>query len=207
MLSPEAQTLSALIITTVAITLSGALAPGPVFAVTLINGRKNKHAGAFVAFGHAIVEVPLIILIALGVAYLSESVIKAIAFLGAVVLFYLGISTIKLSKVDIDNINVSKNSVVAGAVTTATNPYFFIWWFSLGSVLVFNALYFGIIGIVLFIFFHWICDFLWYYFVSYASFKTRGKYMVQKGILIFSGILLIFFGVVFLLYSLNIKLL
>ncbi len=207
MLSPEAQTLGALIITTVAVTLSGALAPGPVFAVTLINGRKNKHAGAFVAFGHALVEVPLIILIALGVAYLNESIIRIIAFLGAVVLFYFGISTIKISNVDIDSINVSKNSVIAGAVTTASNPYFFIWWLSLGSVLVFNALYFGLIGIILFIFFHWICDFLWYYFVSYASFKTRGRYMIQKGILIFSGVLLLFFGVVFLLYSLNIKIL
>lgn len=52
------------------ISLTGVMAPGPVTAVTIGEGSKSPHAGAFVAIGHGIVEFPLMIAIFYGFGYL-----------------------------------------------------------------------------------------------------------------------------------------
>ena len=51
------------ILTVIFISLSGVLMPGPIFATAMSEGRSNKHAGIFIAGGHAIVEIPLIIIL------------------------------------------------------------------------------------------------------------------------------------------------
>ena len=53
------------LIQAVVISLSGVMMPGAVTAATLASGMRNKHAGALVAVGHGIVELPLIIVIVL----------------------------------------------------------------------------------------------------------------------------------------------
>ena len=45
------------------ISLSGVLLPGPLFAVTIEKASKHKTAGALIAFGHGVVEFPLMFLI------------------------------------------------------------------------------------------------------------------------------------------------
>jgi threonine/homoserine/homoserine lactone efflux protein len=49
--------------------LSGVLAPGALTAATLEAGARRKHAGAWVAVGHGVVELPLMVLIVLGLAF------------------------------------------------------------------------------------------------------------------------------------------
>jgi threonine/homoserine/homoserine lactone efflux protein len=46
--------------------LSGVMVPGPVFAVTVAHGYKNKIAGALIALGHGAIEFPLMFLIFFG---------------------------------------------------------------------------------------------------------------------------------------------
>jgi threonine/homoserine/homoserine lactone efflux protein len=46
---------------------SGVLSPGPLFLTNLIyESRQGAHAGIKIACGHIIVELPLIIILALG---------------------------------------------------------------------------------------------------------------------------------------------
>ena len=58
--------LSAFLLEAVLISLSGVIAPGPVTAVTVSKGTKSPHAGAMIALGHGIVEIPLMILMLYG---------------------------------------------------------------------------------------------------------------------------------------------
>ena len=63
----------AFLVSAVAISLSGVIAPGPVTAATLAAGARHRHAGVMIALGHAIVEVPLILLLVGGVASILDS--------------------------------------------------------------------------------------------------------------------------------------
>ncbi len=45
----------------VLISLSGVMAPGPMTTVAVGKGSESPHAGALVAVGHAIVELPLMV--------------------------------------------------------------------------------------------------------------------------------------------------
>ena len=47
----------------VGVTLTGVLSPGAVTAATIAQGTKNRWAGALITLGHAILEVPLIVLL------------------------------------------------------------------------------------------------------------------------------------------------
>jgi len=54
----------AFLLSTVAISLSGVMAPGPITAATLAAGARGRHAGAMICLGHVVVELPLILLLA-----------------------------------------------------------------------------------------------------------------------------------------------
>jgi len=49
------------------ISLSGALSPGPVTAVAIAMGARNRWAGTLMALGHGVVELPLMVLLIFGV--------------------------------------------------------------------------------------------------------------------------------------------
>ncbi|HZA06729.1 MAG TPA: hypothetical protein VE619_03410, partial [Nitrososphaeraceae archaeon] len=56
----------------VLLSTSGVLSPGPLFLTNLIYGsRQGSHAGIKIAYGHTIVELPLIILLALSLSNFS----------------------------------------------------------------------------------------------------------------------------------------
>jgi LysE type translocator len=55
---------------------SGVLSPGPLFVTNLIYGsRQGAYAGIKIAYGHTIVELPLIIILALGLSKFSPFVL------------------------------------------------------------------------------------------------------------------------------------
>ncbi len=91
--------------------------------------------------------------------------------------------------------------LVAGIVTTAANPYLFLWWATVGAALVLGASAFGPIGLLLFALSHWLCDLIWDLFVSVTVFKSKGLLGRKAQYIVFSGcaIILIGFGVWFIL--------
>ena len=58
--------LSTFLLSTIAISLTGVMVPGPVTAATLAAGARHSHAGFLMAVGHAVVEFPLVLLIVFG---------------------------------------------------------------------------------------------------------------------------------------------
>jgi len=190
---------------TVIISLSGVMTPGPVFAAAVAKGYKDERAGIKIALGHGLVEFPLmaLILVSLGYIFENDMVKLGIGLIGGTLLLFLGASMImsRKSVADEDHELIPYNSIVAGALTTASNPYFLLWWATVGAVLVLNAQYFGPIVVVIFAVVHWSCDLAWYTFTSVLVFRTKHLWTprVQEVIFGTCGAIMMVFGVYFLL--------
>ncbi len=195
--------LSAFLLEAVLISLSGVIAPGPVTAITVSKGTKSPHAGAMIALGHGIVEIPLMILILYGFGDLLKiTYIKAIiGLLGGLFLLKMGLGLLKgIKQVRIDSVNGPSSPLLAGIILTLANPYFLVWMATIGSILIFRSYAFGLLGFTIFMIAHWSCDFLWLYFLSALSFKG-GQFFgkrLQQVLFVICGIFLLFFSTKFI---------
>lgn len=187
----------------VSISFSGVASPGPLTFLTISSSYNNKNAGVMISLGHAIVEIPLVLLISLGtVKFLNSDIFKAtIGFLGSFILVLLGIkSMIKMNEIGKETHNIKTSLLFAGSLATISNPYFFIWWTTIGTVLIMQALNFGKFAVVVFLFIHLLCDFSWYFFLSKIIFKTKKVFSTKKFSIISKvcGVILIIFGLFFI---------
>ena len=191
----------------VGISLSGVMAPGPITAATIATGARNRFAGALMAVGHGVVEFPLIILITLGMdAILKSTTTKiVIGFAGGMFLLFMAIQMIRsLSRTQEQPVKVTRSGpLVAGIVLSAGNPFFLIWWASVGLNLAMTAANFGIWAFALFAIVHWLCDLIWLSALSLASFK--GSVLLgprrQKKVLLVCSLTLFGFGLFFIYNS------
>jgi threonine/homoserine/homoserine lactone efflux protein len=204
----ESVSLPGLLLISAIISLSGILMPGPVFAIAIAKGHQNKFAGAIISLGHGLVEFPLMILIYIGLLrfFTGTEFQMIIAFLGGIALIYLGYGLYR-SKNDIneDKYDVQWGTFTAGAITTLANPYFFMWWVSIGAVLILSFSSYGFIGFLLFAIVHWLCDFFYNTLVSFTVFKSKRFWNSKVHGIVFggSGLLLITFGIWFIYYFLD----
>jgi threonine/homoserine/homoserine lactone efflux protein len=186
------------------ISLSGVMSPGPITAVTIGKGARSPYAGAMVAVGHGVVEFPLMAGIFLGVGYLlTMTAVKALVFsLGGAFLLYMGIGMLRnIGGAEEKSKSDGSTPLVAGILLSLWNPYFLIWWATVGASLIAKAVTFGIMGFVIFAIVHWLCDFIWYSFLSAVSFKGGHVFgrMFQKVVFGICGVFLILFSGKFLL--------
>ncbi|MDM7913012.1 MAG: LysE family transporter [Methanotrichaceae archaeon] len=187
--------------------LTGALAPGPTLVATVNSSLKTGWtAGPKIALGHAMVELLIFVLIVLGLAAAAQQqqeFSRYIAIVGGLALIAFGILTVKGSR----NASLlstterrAENPYLAGILTSAANPYFWVWWLSVGSALVIDGLRGGLILACLFMIGHWGADFGWYTLVSTSL--DRGKKILSEAnyqrILAICGCFLIFFGLYYL---------
>jgi len=190
--------IAAFLASAVLISLSGVMAPGPITAVIIGKGNDSPHAGAGVAIGHGIVEFPLMILIFYGFGYLIEYpyVKEVIGITGGIFLLLLGISMLRSINSEINMNKYGRSPVVAGILLTIGNPYFIIWWATVGATLIMKSATYGIFWFAVFAVLHWLCDFIWDYFLSILSFKG-GKFFgkkFQKISFVVCGLFLLFFS-------------
>jgi threonine/homoserine/homoserine lactone efflux protein len=184
--------------------LTGALAPGPTLVATInasING--DWMTGLKVSLGHAIVELFIVILILLGLATVALPYTSVIAGIGGIALIVFGILTIAGSRQATLSTSTNQpvaNPYLAGLVTSAANPYFWIWWLSIGSAMVIAGLEGGLILAGAFMIGHWTADSAWYTLVS--SGVSQGRTFLSdtayRKIMIFCGIFLILFGMYYI---------
>ncbi len=191
----------------IVISLSGVMTPGPLFAVTIAKGFRNKIAGVLISFGHGVIEFPLMFFIYFGFAQLLASSVaqKGIGLLGGLIMIYLGFQMLKTkNKTGGEYENSRHGSLVAGILATGANPYFLLWWATIGAILIRNAAIFGFIGVLVFAVTHWLCDLLWNTFVTLTVFKSRRFWTrrVQKIVFGFCFAVLVGFGVWFIISAL-----
>lgn len=171
-----ASNLPLLLASAIAISLTGVMMPGPVTAVAVTKGSQRKAAGALVALGHGLVELPLIALIYLGFDhFLTLGEVKiSVGLAGGLLLIWMALQMFKIRPLVFDQgKEMSRGCVVAGLATTAANPYFFVWWATVGAALLASARAFGSSGVVALGATHWLCDLGWLFLVSWVVFKSR----------------------------------
>jgi threonine/homoserine/homoserine lactone efflux protein len=199
----ESGSFGALILTITAISLTGAMAPGPVTAVTITKGAMRPGAGALVALGHGIVEIPVVILIGLGFTTVLAvpGVRVAVGLAGGAVLIWMSVGLLRTrEQVSGEREDVRGGCVLAGLTTTVANPYWLVWWATVGATLVASASMWGLVGIVAFALAHWACDLGWLSFLSWGVFTSRRLWTprIYRGILVACGVVLAGFGVYFI---------
>ncbi len=196
--------LLAFLLSVVVISLSGVMAPGPVTAATLAAGARSRHAGAWIATGHAVVEFPLVFLLAYGVgAFLAFPAAKAaIGIAGGLFLLLMGgellwnLPTIGHGR----KAQVHHHPFLTGVILTGANPYFLLWWITVGLAMVTRAMAFGVWALGLFAVVHWLCDLVWLDLLSLAAFHGSEFFgrRAQRIVFMLCAMALLAFGVKFL---------
>ncbi len=182
----------------IVISLSGVLLPGPLFAVTIDKATKDRIAGALIACGHGVVEIPLMFLMffVLNEFEIPDIVSIAVGLLGGLLLMSMGIQTFQQRSKETKDVNSTQDSLISGIRTTAANPGFILWWLTVGSTLILNAKAFGLIGFSVFAGIHWLCDFAWYAVVALVIFKSQRFWtkQVHRGVTFFCTLVFVVFG-------------
>jgi len=194
------------LLSVVVISLSGVMMPGPMFAMALAKSYKSPWAGPQVALGHAVIEVRLILLIYFGFAqFFQNSIVQLVlSVLGGSMIIWLGVIMFRArAEVVRGGKDLPYNAFTAGIITSGLNPFFLLWWATIGSMLIMRFLAFSNSGLMLIVFIvvHWLCDLAWLSFVSVMIYKTHSLWgrKFQEGLFIACSLLLVGFGGWFLI--------
>lgn len=179
------------------VSTSGVLSPGPLFFINILYGSKyGSLVGLKIASGHAIVEFPLITAVSYGLYsfsytfHLSDVIFKFIGLTGGV--FLLFFSTLQIiailnekstnsSEIRNPKFNI-KNPILVGIIFTLLNPFFFVWWLTIGSKLISDSVInFGIIeGVSIIFLSHIWMDYFWLWCTSFMV--NKGKSIIKARI-------------------------
>lgn len=169
-----------LFFTSMIVAFSGAMMPGPLLTVTISeSSRRGAMAGPMLIFGHAILEMLLLagLLLGLGPFLKNEVFFMVIAFAGGAIMFWMAWGMFKsLPSLSVQTSVVGEkknNLMVSGAVMSLANPYWIIWWATIGIGYIVQAQEFGLWGIAFFYLGHIAGDFIWYSAISLTI--SKGK--------------------------------
>jgi threonine/homoserine/homoserine lactone efflux protein len=199
------------------VSVSGVFSPGPLlFANLALSKYGGFWSGIKIAVGHTIIELPLIILLSLPFVVLfpinlTFSTTKIITFIAGAFLIVFGIlyvvRTIRTRGSPNSPINTSRieNPYLAGIMFTSLNPFFIIWWTTVGVKLIADSI--SLLGHpagIAFLFFaHIWMDYAWLGLSSYLA--SRGFNIIRseyhKYITILLTVPLFYYGIYFILGS------
>lgn len=194
--------------TVIILSASGALAPGPLFIVTISHGIKTgARSGITFSIAHSIIEFTLVMLLALGLlSVANEPAVKlAVGITGGATLMVFGAMQIRGSMHKSEEKGSrsasARNLFLIGLTLTGLNPYFIVWWLTIGANLILLALEFAGLGGVIFMYVcHVWVDYAWLTLVS--GFAKKGAKILQlkwyRVLMAAFGVVLIYFGLTFL---------
>lgn len=166
--------------TSFVLALSGALMPGPLMTVTVSeSSRRGVSTGPLMIFGHGLLELALVIALISGLApiLVRDDVFIFISLTGGAVLLWMGISMLhtlpELSLGCHTTSEKSRNLVMMGISLSAVNPYWLIWWASIGLGYIMHSLKFGMLGVTAFFLGHIFADLAWYALISFGIAKGQ----------------------------------
>ena len=199
---------------------SGALVPGPMLTLVISSvAEKGFWTSFFIVIGHSLLELAVVISFFLGVLkYLQNPlIVKIIGILGGVFLLYLGVDILisifkKKYKINFKS-TVKKRTITGkstgiiilkGILISLMNPYWYIWWITIGAAFIIKSVEFNTLGISSFYIGHISADFIWYLFIGFLI-NTGRKFFNQKiynGILAACSIFLFYLGIRFIIEAL-----
>lgn len=203
------------VLTVVLVSASGALAPGPLFFANLAKGsRSGAKSGIVFSVAHTLIEFTLVILVALGLLIVMNELVKiVIGVAGGVALIAFGAvqiyDSLKSKSKNLEGTGEKSymRLFFLGLAFTGLNPFFLVWWLTAGAQLIFIALEYASLAGVLFMYVcHVWIDYVW--LTATAYFSQRGmkiaKLKSYRIVMAFFGVVLIYFGLTFLINSMQI---
>jgi threonine/homoserine/homoserine lactone efflux protein len=205
------------------VALTGAMSPGPLLTYTIIKSAKTNRRGylmgLWIITGHAILEMGIIIFLLFGFSFVLKNiaVVRIIGVSGGIILILFGAFIIR----DIYNGNIStnfldsrvepnkdpglienkgiENPVVGGIMVSMSNPYWWVWWATIGFAFMiqFNISFKEWPKLLAFFLGHEAGDLIWYLLVSTLTFFGL-RHMNRKayyGILMFCALFMVLFGI------------
>ena len=198
---------------------SGVISPGPLFFANLVYGSKQGiYSGIKMAYGHTIVELPLIIILASGLSAFSSittsSLISKLISLsgGIVILVFSAVQIVAFLKKKNGEKNIyfntdnKKDPFIIGSILSALNPFFILWWLTAGLKLISDSLelYGFAMGIIVVFSFHIWMDYSWLavtaHLISRGTLIFRSKY--YPILLLALNAALIYYGIYFIVTGL-----
>jgi len=199
--------LPVIFITAFFIAFSGAVVPGPLLTVTIVETtRKGILAGPLLIVGHGLLEVMMVIglMFGLGEVLTSEMAGAVLSIIGGAVLFWMGWGIVsgtlkgKFSvTADVSGEPTARGKsafslTILGMVISVANPYWTLWWITFGAGFLQKTWLYGWMGAFTFFTGHILADFTWYVVVSVLV-VTGQRFLASKAyryLLILSGIFL-----------------
>lgn len=211
-------TLLTLFLTAWMVGFSGAMTPGPISTLVVAEaGRRGFWAGPLLTLGHAVAELAIVAALALGLReFLAASRLPmAIALVGGPVLLWMGVSTLRdalgrgLQPLPASTAAQAAHSrwgpVWAGLGASFSNPYWFLWWSTVGASYVVVSLQHGAQGLAAFWVGHILADLSWNSLLAFLMASGRRWLPAQavRAFLGIAGIVLIGLGIYFVVVGIR----
>lgn len=183
---------------------SGAVMPGPLLTVNIQESyRRGVWAGPLLVLGHALLETVLVVSIIWGLdRWIRLEITKGIlGLIGGLFLLWMAYGMLRNGGKEGLDLNAQEHSsskgihpIVAGALLSLSNPYWSLWWATIGLGLIVKAQQLGSLGIGVFLIGHLMADLVWYTFVSAAI--AKGKHIISpsffRGLIVICGLFLVY---------------
>jgi threonine/homoserine/homoserine lactone efflux protein len=187
--------------------LSGALSPGPLTVLAIREApRRGWWAGPLATLGHGVVELALVVALALGLAaFVREGPATAtIALVGGAILLWMGVNllrsapraSLRAEVADVSGAGLEYGLVPSarrppgmaallavaplGALVSVANPYWVIWWATVGTKLTADSLSAGWPGPAAVFVGHILSDLAWLTLVA-ALVASGGRRLAGEG--------------------------
>ncbi len=212
-MTPELAAALALGVQAFVVGLSGAMSPGSYLTVTIARTmQKGPLSASLMLVGHALLEAVLLIGFAFGLQHFLQltNVMLVLAVVGGAVVLWMGYGllagalrgTIAADLEVAEDAGISGHplgAVAHGAIVSLSNPYWTIWWATIGVKLAADGLAIGPVGVLAFFVGHQLADVSWYVFVIVVVHRGKGLltprvYCVVMGVL---GAALLYIGLRF----------
>jgi threonine/homoserine/homoserine lactone efflux protein len=189
------------------VALSGAMMPGTLLTVTISeSSRRGIVAGPLLILGHSILELALLCALLLGLAPFFEQkwFFILVSLVGGSILLWMAggmfraLPSLKISW-EAQQTNRG-NLVLTGILMSLANPYWIIWWATIGIKYILDSKRYGFWGILFFFVGHILADFAWYAIISAAVGKGRVFFSdrIYRGLIGACAAILVFFACFFI---------
>lgn len=168
------------------VAFSGAMIPGPFMTTTISeSARRGPWVGPKMIAGHALLELALLFALFFGLAPLFTNKIffVIVSLAGGAIMIWMAHGMFRaLRTLEIATTSKSGKPVnlfVAGIAMSLANPYWIIWWATVGLGYLVVAQKLGFTGVIFFFAGHILGDLVWYSAISFAVGKG-GKFIGNR---------------------------
>ncbi|MDI7276038.1 MAG: LysE family transporter [Anaerolineae bacterium] len=177
---------------------SGAAAPGPISTLAISQAaRRGFWVGPVLTAGHALAELAIVAALTLGLRdLLARSRLPlAIALVGGLFLAWMGVVTLRdalrheplaLPAGTADSRSAWAGLAWAGLAASFSNPYWFLWWVTVGAGYVVLSLHRGPLGVAAFYVGHILSDLSWNSLLSLVA-GSGGRRLPGRALRAFLG--------------------